>query len=66
MPHGRHVHGLYPRGREILEERFPGFSATLTAAGAVCGDGVGNVRWQLSGRQLRQAGIGLPAPLASR
>ena len=35
VPHGRHLHGLHPRGREILEELFPGFTATLTASGAV-------------------------------
>ena len=39
---------------------FPGFTATLTASGAVRGDALGNVRWQLSGHQLRQATIGLP------
>ncbi|HEV2258738.1 MAG TPA: FAD-binding monooxygenase [Streptosporangiaceae bacterium] len=66
VPHGRHLHGLHPRGREILEELFAGFTDTLTAAGAVCGDVLGNVRWQLSGHQLRQANIGLPGLLASR
>ena len=66
VPHGRHVHGLHPRGREILEELFPGFTASLTASGAVRGDVLGNVRWQLSGHQLRQATIGLPGLLASR
>lgn len=66
VPHGRHVHGLHPRGREILEELFPGFTATLTADGAVCGDVLGNARWQLSGHQLAQADIGLPGVFASR
>ena len=66
VPHGRHLHGLHPRGREILEELFPGFTASLVASGAVRGDVLGNVRWQLSGHQLRQAQIGLPGLLASR
>ena len=66
VPQGRHVHGLHPRGREILEELFPGFTATLTASGAVPGDVLENVRWQLSGHQLRQANIALPGLLASR
>jgi 2-polyprenyl-6-methoxyphenol hydroxylase-like FAD-dependent oxidoreductase len=66
VPHARHLHGLHPRGREILEELFPGFTATLTASGAMHGDVLGNVRWQLSGHQLRQATIGLPGLLASR
>jgi phytoene dehydrogenase-like protein len=26
VPHGRHLHGLHPRGREILDELFPGFT----------------------------------------
>src|SRR5260370_38723138 len=33
VPHGRHVHGLHPRGREILDELLPDFTAELTAAG---------------------------------
>ena len=41
VPHGRHLHGLHPRGREILEEMFPGFTATLTASGAVGCDVLG-------------------------
>jgi 2-polyprenyl-6-methoxyphenol hydroxylase-like FAD-dependent oxidoreductase len=66
VPHGRHLHGLHPRGREILEELFPGFTASLTASGAVTGDILGDSRWQLSGHQLRKAQIGLPGLLASR
>ena len=64
VPHGRHLHGLHLRGREILDELFPGFTNTLTAAGAVCGDVLGDVRWQPSGHQLRQADIGLPGLFA--
>jgi 2-polyprenyl-6-methoxyphenol hydroxylase-like FAD-dependent oxidoreductase len=66
VPQDRHLHGLHPRGREIIEELFPGFTASLTASGALSGDILGNGRWQLSGHQLRQADIGLPALLASR
>ena len=55
VPHGRHLHGLHPRGREILEELFPGFTETLTAQGAVGCDVLGDLRWQLSGHQLRPA-----------
>lgn len=66
VPHGRHLHGLHPRGREILDELFPGFTETLTASGAVGCDVLGDMRWQLSGHQLRQARIGLPALFASR
>ena len=66
VPHGRHLHGLHPRGREILDELFPGFTGTLIADGAVGCDILGDLRWQLSGHQLRQAAIGLPALFASR
>jgi 2-polyprenyl-6-methoxyphenol hydroxylase-like FAD-dependent oxidoreductase len=66
VPHGRHLHGLHPRGREILDELFPGFTGRLTAAGAVCCDVLGDLRWQLSGHQLRQQRAGLPALFASR
>lgn len=66
VPQGRHVHGLHPRGLEILDELIPGFSATLADGGAVSGDVLGNLRWQLSGFQLRQEPIGLPVLLASR
>jgi len=66
VPHGRHLHGLHPRGREILEELFPGFTVTLTASGAVRCDVLEDLRWQLSGHQLRQARIGLPSLFASR
>jgi 2-polyprenyl-6-methoxyphenol hydroxylase-like FAD-dependent oxidoreductase len=66
VPQARHVHGIHPRGREILEELIPGFTATLARAGAVGGDVLGDLRWQLSGFQLCQAHIGLPVLLASR
>ena len=66
LSHGRHLHALHPRGREILEDLFPGFTASLTGRGAVRCDVLGNVRWQLSGHQLRQATIDLPGLLASR
>ena len=53
-------------GREILDDLFPGFTASLTASDAVRCDVLGGARWQLSGHQLRQADIGLPGLLASR
>lgn len=66
VPHGRHVHGLHPRGREILDELFPGFTDALSAAGAVRCDSLADLRYQIWGRQLVKAPIGLPALLASR
>jgi len=37
-PHAVHPHGLLARGREALEELFPGFTDALEAKGALLGD----------------------------
>jgi len=66
VPQDKHVHFLHPRGRQALDEFFPGLSARLIKQGAVTGDALGNIRWQLSGYQLRQADISLPGLLVSR
>jgi 2-polyprenyl-6-methoxyphenol hydroxylase-like FAD-dependent oxidoreductase len=66
VPQGHHVHGILPLGRQILEDLFPGYTAELTAEGALQGDILGNVRWILNGRMLRQAETGLVALSASR
>jgi len=66
VPHGRHVHLLHARGRELLDELFPGFTEQVVQAGAAVGDTLGTTRLQLSGHRLRQANIGLPGLAASR
>jgi 2-polyprenyl-6-methoxyphenol hydroxylase-like FAD-dependent oxidoreductase len=66
VPQDQHLHFLHPRGRHALDELFPGLSARLIEQGAVTGDVLGNIRWQLSGHQLRQADIRLPGLMASR
>jgi 2-polyprenyl-6-methoxyphenol hydroxylase-like FAD-dependent oxidoreductase len=66
VPQGHHVHVLHARGRELLDELFPGFTEQVVQTGAVIGDSLGIFRWQLSGHQLRQLDIGLPALGASR
>ena len=33
VPHGRHLHAVQTRGREVLEELFPGFTAAAVQAG---------------------------------
>ncbi|MGH3987471.1 MAG: FAD-dependent oxidoreductase [Pseudonocardiaceae bacterium] len=66
VPQGRHVHALHARGRELLDELFSGFTEQVVQAGAVTGDSLGIIRWQLSGHQLRQVDIGLPMLGASR
>lgn len=66
VPQAWHVHGLHPRGRQVLDEFFPGLTARLIEQGAVTGDALGDSRWQLSGHQLGQVDIGLPVLMASR
>jgi 2-polyprenyl-6-methoxyphenol hydroxylase-like FAD-dependent oxidoreductase len=66
VPQGRHIHVLHPRGREVLDELFPGLTHHLVAAGAELADVMGNIRGMLSGHRLRQADIGLPMLFASR
>jgi 2-polyprenyl-6-methoxyphenol hydroxylase-like FAD-dependent oxidoreductase len=66
VPQGRHVHGLLPRGRQIVEELLPGFTERVLSAGGHQGDILGNCRWYLNGLPLRQAHTGLAALSASR
>lgn len=66
VPHGRHVHGLHPRGREILDELFPGFTDATVADGGVVCDVLADIRVQLSGHQLRKERQDLPTMFTSR
>jgi 2-polyprenyl-6-methoxyphenol hydroxylase-like FAD-dependent oxidoreductase len=45
VPQGRHAHGLLARGREVLEQLFPGFTEEMVAQGATSGDIVDKVLW---------------------
>ena len=45
VPQRRHTHGLLARGREVLEQLFPGFTAEMVAEGAVSGDVADTVLW---------------------
>jgi 2-polyprenyl-6-methoxyphenol hydroxylase-like FAD-dependent oxidoreductase len=38
VPQGRHVHALWPRGSQILDELFPGFLTELVADGCIVWD----------------------------
>jgi 2-polyprenyl-6-methoxyphenol hydroxylase-like FAD-dependent oxidoreductase len=53
VPQGRHTHGLLARGRAVLEELFPGFTAEMVADGAVSGDVADAVLWFNHGFYLR-------------
>ncbi|WP_162958374.1 FAD-dependent monooxygenase [Nocardia yunnanensis] len=66
VPQGRHVHGLLPRGKDILETLFPGFEAELLAAGAVGCDALAEIRFQIAGHTLKKHSTGYRALQASR
>jgi 2-polyprenyl-6-methoxyphenol hydroxylase-like FAD-dependent oxidoreductase len=66
VPHGRHAHGLLARGREALEELFPGLTKDLVTDGAVPGDLLGDASWFSYGVYLPSAPCGLSGILLSR
>jgi 2-polyprenyl-6-methoxyphenol hydroxylase-like FAD-dependent oxidoreductase len=66
VPQARHAHGLLARGREALEELFPGLTDELIAQGAEPGDVQSFVRWWTAGHRLRPAVSGLDGLLVSR
>ncbi|NUP30079.1 MAG: 2Fe-2S iron-sulfur cluster binding domain-containing protein [Nocardia sp.] len=66
VPQGRHVHALLARGREILEELFPGLTAQLLAEGAVECRSLTEMRMTIAGHTLRQSDSGYSLLQASR
>ncbi len=65
-PQGRHLHGLLERGRQILEELYPGLSAELAAAGAPTTEVLVGSRWYFAGRRAHPQSTGLTSLLAAR
>src|SRR6185295_16595569 len=45
IPQGNHVHGLLLRGRQILEELFPGLQDEMIAAGVPLVDMANDIAW---------------------
>ena len=66
VPQGRHPHGLLARGREVLEELFPGLTQELVRHGAATGDMQRDVRWYNDGHLLCQSPIGMQGVAMSR
>jgi 2-polyprenyl-6-methoxyphenol hydroxylase-like FAD-dependent oxidoreductase len=66
VPQGRHPHGLLARGREILDELFPGLTADLVARGAVSCDLQNDCVWYNDGRRLHPAASHLRGLAVSR
>jgi len=66
VPQGRHAHGLLARGREVLDQFFPGLSQEMVAQGAIYGDVVDDVLWFNHGVYLLNAPSTLQGLLISR
>jgi 2-polyprenyl-6-methoxyphenol hydroxylase-like FAD-dependent oxidoreductase len=66
VPQGRHAHGLLARGRDVIEEFFPGWTDEVVAAGGRRGDIAGDVTWIGHGVSLKSAPSDLIGLLASR
>jgi 2-polyprenyl-6-methoxyphenol hydroxylase-like FAD-dependent oxidoreductase len=65
-PQALQPHGLLAKGREVLEELFPGFTATLMAQGALSGDVGERVGFIANGQRLASQPVGHLALAASR
>jgi len=59
VPQGRQLHVLLSRGKEALDELFPGLSADLGAQGVPLVDLHDDVHWYNDGQRMRRA----PSPL---
>jgi 2-polyprenyl-6-methoxyphenol hydroxylase-like FAD-dependent oxidoreductase len=66
VPQGEHSHGLLAKGRQVLEELFPGFTADLAAQGAVPIDVQRDCVWLNDGRRIPRATSGLDGLCVSR
>jgi 2-polyprenyl-6-methoxyphenol hydroxylase-like FAD-dependent oxidoreductase len=51
-PQAQHAHGLLARGRDVLEQLFPGFTAALAARGAMVGDALAQAPFVAGGRRF--------------
>jgi 2-polyprenyl-6-methoxyphenol hydroxylase-like FAD-dependent oxidoreductase len=66
VPQGFHAHTLLIRGKQILEEFFPGLSADLVMHGAVESDSSADVIWHQHGVYKMRKPCGLIATSTSR
>lgn len=66
VPQGRHVHALLARGREVLEQQFPGFTDEVIRRGGLTGDLLQDGRIFMNGGLIVSYESGLPLLCASR
>ncbi|HEY1440694.1 MAG TPA: hypothetical protein VGF65_07625 [Mycobacterium sp.] len=58
VPQGRHLHGLLPRGAQVLEELFPGILDEMVLGGAHSFDGrdLSRLHYELGGHRIVSTG----------
>src|SRR2546427_826430 len=66
VPQGRHAHGLLARGRNVIENFFPGWTDEVVASGGARGDIAGDVNWIGHGVTIKSAPSDLGGLLAPR
>ncbi|MEV6970694.1 squalene monooxygenase [Hamadaea sp. NPDC051192] len=66
VPQSRHAHGLLDKGRAILDELLPGFTADIVARGAVTADTHADVIWYNDGHRMLRAPSEMTALCVSR
>ncbi len=66
VPQAQHAHGLLARGREILEELFPGYTREVVEAGGASGDLGERLLWWNARGYFAQKPVGLQGLGASR
>lgn len=66
VPQSGHSHGLLARGRQVLEELFPGLTADLTAQGAAAIDIQRDCLWVNDGHRIPRVASGLEGLCVSR
>ena len=65
-PHAVHPHGFLARGREVLEQLFPGITDALVARGGLLGDLQRDLAFEVERQRFAPGVAGLPALGASR
>jgi 2-polyprenyl-6-methoxyphenol hydroxylase-like FAD-dependent oxidoreductase len=66
VPQSEHPHGLLARGRQALEQLFPGFTADLTAIGALPVDLQRDLSWINDGHPIPRVTSGIDGLCVSR
>jgi 2-polyprenyl-6-methoxyphenol hydroxylase-like FAD-dependent oxidoreductase len=66
VPQGRHAHGLLARGRNVIEDFFPGWTDEVIGCGGARGDIAHDVNWIGHGVTLKTAPSDMIGLFASR